>query len=412
MPARNPPAKQTQMAREPSSSSSSSSSPSPAKRREDKKAGKRGREPKGRGAKTGGEAKSAKRRVPEKASARGGEAKRSKRTSRQEASPDKVRSGRKGRRQPSNGSSSASPSPRQRRRKEGKNRSDRKRPSGASSASDGRKRRRTGRKEGGEAASGVLTAPSGLLEAPSGLLDGDDDDEAPCDPPSGTGKQAPQGIPQEFLRRDGAVESGTAQAAFEDAGRGGADSGACGGKGKGKGGKGGKGQPDEEDPVDKEEPNFEASGLLGLEDNSKNGIPLKFTVPPEARYPSMKWRIYIFTKQTKEKPKVVHLHRLMGVLFGKDRRVADVPTDHPTCSKQQAVMHFRLSPSGDVRPYILDLESTNGTFLNGQRIEAARYHELREQDVLKFGMSTREFVFLHAGSANHMAIDPSCLDSE
>ena len=48
-----------------------------------------------------------------------------------------------------------------------------------------------------------------------------------------------------------------------------------------------------------------------------------------------------------------------------------------------------------VKPYLLDLESTNGTFVNGERMEGARYYELREKDVLKFGLSTREFVILH-----------------
>lgn len=28
-------------------------------------------------------------------------------------------------------------------------------------------------------------------------------------------------------------------------------------------------------------------------------------------------------------------------LFGRERRVADVPTDHPSCSKQHAVLQFR-----------------------------------------------------------------------
>lgn len=48
-----------------------------------------------------------------------------------------------------------------------------------------------------------------------------------------------------------------------------------------------------------------------------------------------------------------------------------------------------------VKPYLLDLESTNGSFVNGERLEPARYYELREKDVLKFGLSTREFVVLH-----------------
>lgn len=179
--------------------------------------------------------------------------------------------------------------------------------------------------------------------------------------------------------------------------------------GQGKGSGKGVGGP-EEGEAPKEEPSFEASGLLGLEDNSKNGISLKFTAPAEARYPTMKWRLYIFTKQA-EAPKVVHIHRLIGVLFGKDRRVVDVPTDHPTCSKQHAVLHYRLASTGEVKPYIMDLESTNGTFLNGERLEPARYYEMRERDVLKFGMSSREFVLLHTGSANHMAIDPAKLRS-
>merc|ERR1719217_1276536 len=136
-----------------------------------------------------------------------------------------------------------------------------------------------------------------------------------------------------------------------------------------------------------------------MEDNAKNGIALKFTLPPEARMPSIKWRLYIFTKQKGDEPKIVHMHRQAGYLFGKDRRIADVPTDHPTCSKQHAVLHYRMhSASGEVRPYIMDLESTNGTHINGERIEPARYYELKEKDTLKFGLSSREFVLLHTGS--------------
>ncbi|CAN0272436.1 unnamed protein product [Ectocarpus fasciculatus] len=48
-----------------------------------------------------------------------------------------------------------------------------------------------------------------------------------------------------------------------------------------------------------------------------------------------------------------------------------------------------------VRPYIMDLDSTNGTLLNGEQIESARYIEMKEKDVVKFGTSTREYVLLH-----------------
>ena len=51
-----------------------------------------------------------------------------------------------------------------------------------------------------------------------------------------------------------------------------------------------------------------------------------------------------------------------------------------------------------VKPYIIDLKSTNGTFLNDEKIDDSRYYELHEFDVLKFGFSTREYLILHEES--------------
>jgi hypothetical protein len=47
------------------------------------------------------------------------------------------------------------------------------------------------------------------------------------------------------------------------------------------------------------------------------------------------------------------------------------------------------------RPYIMDLQSTNGTFINGERIPDSRYVELKAMDCVKFGSSSREYVLLH-----------------
>lgn len=49
-----------------------------------------------------------------------------------------------------------------------------------------------------------------------------------------------------------------------------------------------------------------------------------------------------------------------------------------------------------------DLNSTNGTFLNKERIEAQRYYELLDGDTFKFGSSSRDYVLMHeqmAGAA-------------
>jgi len=102
------------------------------------------------------------------------------------------------------------------------------------------------------------------------------------------------------------------------------------------------------------------------------------------------------------------IHRQSAYLIGRERGICDLPVDHPSCSKQHAVLQYRLmdykrddgSMGRRVVPYIIDLGSANGTFLNNQKIDPERYYELRENDVIKFGFSTREYVLLHEESAN------------
>nr|XP_019949042.1 PREDICTED: smad nuclear-interacting protein 1 [Paralichthys olivaceus] len=154
-------------------------------------------------------------------------------------------------------------------------------------------------------------------------------------------------------------------------------------------------------PVDKEKPNFGLSGALTEDTNTFRGVVIKYNEPPEARIPKRRWRLYPFKND--EPLPVMYVHRQSAYLLGRQRKIADIPIDHPSCSKQHAVFQYRLVPftradgtSGRrVRPYIIDLGSGNGTYLNNQRIDAQRYYELKEKDVLKFGFSSREYVLLH-----------------
>lgn len=41
---------------------------------------------------------------------------------------------------------------------------------------------------------------------------------------------------------------------------------------------------------------------------------------------------------------VLFLHRASSYLFGRERKVVDVATDHPSCSKQHAVLQYRQVP--------------------------------------------------------------------
>ncbi|CAN8258647.1 unnamed protein product [Cochlearia groenlandica] len=156
----------------------------------------------------------------------------------------------------------------------------------------------------------------------------------------------------------------------------------------------------------KEEPSFELSGKLAEETNRYRGITLLFNEPPEARKPNDRWRLYVF-KDGEPLNDPLQLHRQSCYLFGRERRIADIPTDHPSCSKQHAVIQFREvekeKPDGmmgkQVRPYIMDLGSTNKTYINESPMEPQRYYELFEKDTIKFGNSSREYVLLHENSA-------------
>lgn len=82
--------------------------------------------------------------------------------------------------------------------------------------------------------------------------------------------------------------------------------------------------------------------------------------------------------------------------------MVDVPLDHTSCSKQHAVIQYRLNitrneygeEKRNVKPYLLDLESANGTMVNKRKVPPSRYYELRNGDTVRFAASEREYVLL------------------
>ncbi|KAI5481818.1 smad nuclear-interacting protein 1 [Pseudohyphozyma bogoriensis] len=152
--------------------------------------------------------------------------------------------------------------------------------------------------------------------------------------------------------------------------------------------------------VEKIEPNYAPSGALAAETNTFQGVVLKYNEPPEARKPVRSWRLYVF--KGKEQVDLFHVHRQSAYLIGRDRIVADIPVEHPSTSKQHAVLQYRQvierNEFGDTKtltkPFMIDLDSANGTMVNDELIPPSRYYELKSNDVIKFAFSTREYVLL------------------
>jgi len=129
---------------------------------------------------------------------------------------------------------------------------------------------------------------------------------------------------------------------------------------------------------------------------------LKYHEPPEARKPPAKdgWRLYVF--KGSDLIEIVELGERSCWLIGREKLVVDFPIEHPSCSKQHAAIQFRYlekrnefgDRQGRVRPYLIDLESANGSTVNGELVPTGRYVELQDKDVLSFGLSTREYVLM------------------
>ena len=149
-----------------------------------------------------------------------------------------------------------------------------------------------------------------------------------------------------------------------------------------------------EAPTQKVKRDFVPSGKL-MEDAAEviHGRKLAWSEPPDATMPVDGWRMYVFKGSEKIGDPIL-LQNQTSFLLGRDRAIADIPLDHPSCSSQHAVIQFRLHEK-QARPYLMDLGSTNGTLLNGSTMKPKVYVELKSKDIVRFAQSTREYVFLH-----------------
>ncbi|KAI1325548.1 SMAD/FHA domain-containing protein [Xylariaceae sp. FL0255] len=165
----------------------------------------------------------------------------------------------------------------------------------------------------------------------------------------------------------------------------------------------------EEPPKPKEKANYGSTGTLAAASNSVtqadgSTIVLKYHEPPEARKPSPRdqWKLFVFKGE--DILHTVPLNNRSCWLVGRDIAVVDIAAEHPSISKQHAVIQFRYIEKrneygdklGKVKPYLIDLESANGTLLNSKKIPDSRYLELHDKDMIQFGESTREYVLMLA----------------
>ncbi|KFX99387.1 hypothetical protein O988_03887, partial [Pseudogymnoascus sp. VKM F-3808] len=98
-------------------------------------------------------------------------------------------------------------------------------------------------------------------------------------------------------------------------------------------------------PPEKKQPNFAPTGLLAAETktvttNDGSAVVLKYHEPPEARKPPARdaWKLFVF--KNGDIVDTIDLGRRSCWLIGRDASIADLPAEHPSISKQHAVIQF------------------------------------------------------------------------
>lgn len=137
--------------------------------------------------------------------------------------------------------------------------------------------------------------------------------------------------------------------------------------------------------------------------SSRNGrAELKsiYKEPAEARVPERHWRLV--ASKDGEDPLTHRVYRQSKYVLGRDKDQCDIYLHHPSCSNFHAVLQYRVrndSNGRHVYPYLIDLGSSSGTYLNRRRIDPDRYYKLEENDVIRFGESSKEFTFTESDSS-------------
>ena len=163
------------------------------------------------------------------------------------------------------------------------------------------------------------------------------------------------------------------------------------------------GASESSEAVEKERPNYECTGVLKTDEAlTVKGRVMKWVEPHDMKASERKWVFYVLRegKPMESADASVDI-KAAASMFGRDAGVCQLPLNHPSISSQHAVLVFRAIATQEgtsqiVKPFIIDLGSTNGTFLNGKRLKADLYMELRPKDMLQFGLSAREYILLDA----------------
>lgn len=100
-------------------------------------------------------------------------------------------------------------------------------------------------------------------------------------------------------------------------------------------------------------------------------------------------KVFFQMKKNKTDAGVLSLQRYPAYIVGKNAAQVDIVAEHPSISRRHAVLlHHKVS--GCV--YVMDLKSTQGTFVNGKKIAPHMPTRITKETSVVFGCSARTYL--------------------
>lgn len=145
-----------------------------------------------------------------------------------------------------------------------------------------------------------------------------------------------------------------------------------------------------------ERPNWNIQSLYNDRQLVRNKKLTKFFIPYDSVDPDQMWQLYIFEDQGEQTFEL----KLPSTLIGRES-FCDVVLKDSTVSRQHCAIQFRSVRSKDeenpqifIKPYIFDISSKGGTFINNERIPPMCFVELQHKDTLSFANSSETIVIM------------------
>ncbi|XP_068637367.1 uncharacterized protein [Aristolochia californica] len=134
-----------------------------------------------------------------------------------------------------------------------------------------------------------------------------------------------------------------------------------------------------------EEKQSSQSPIPSTDEEPKN-VPVPYSIPPWSEPPCHSYSLEVLKDGS-----IVDQFDVSAkgaYMFGRVD-LCDFVLEHPTISRFHAVLQFK----GNGDAYLYDLGSTHGTFVNKNQIKKKVFAELHVGDVIRFGHSSRLYVF-------------------